>query len=136
MFDLKSFDSDNSKSECAAGGKTDFRAFLCTRGTAYKFAISFRSLEPASRHVCCSSEAQSAVCWMLFRLCCSRVLHLSSFVLSTNPSFIIQAAARGPDLTSLLLFPLRLKPGSPPLALLDYCNALCARFDVITMCNF
>lgn len=124
MFDLKSFDTDNGRSERAAGGQTDFRAFLCTRGAAYKFAISFRSLEPASRHVCCSSEAQPAECWMLFRLRCSRVLHLS-FVLSTNPSFIIQAAARGPDLTSLLLFPLRLKPGSP-LSLSRIIVILCA----------
>lgn len=113
MFDLKSFDTDNSKSEGAAGGETDFRAFLFARGAAYKFPISFTSLEPARRHACCSSEAQPAECWMLFRQRRSRVLHLSSFVLSTNPSFIIQAAAEGPDPTSLLLFPLCLMPGSP-----------------------
>lgn len=69
-------------------------------------------------HILYFSYLRLTDCWTMFRLCYLQVLHLSSFVLSTNPSFIIQAAAQGPDPTSLLQFPPCLMPASPSLGLL------------------
>lgn len=79
MFDLKSFDTDNGKSERDAGGETDFRVFVFVRGAAYKFAISFKSLEAACRHGCVSSPAQPS---RLSAGCCSASAALES---STSP---------------------------------------------------
>lgn len=49
-------------------------------------------------------------CWMLLK-CSLSPPPLLSFIPSTNPYFITQAPAQGPDPTSLLLFPQRLMLG-------------------------